>query len=273
MIDHFPGRVSGKLFGLRDQTSGTTGVVVRVHAAGRTIDQAAGRVEQGDRVGHLEADPLKAADLLAKSVPLVRVTGCHLQRRPPHADGPRRAGHPFWDHHAIKYLARPVLHANKVLGWHAGIAEDESSRPAAPSAQETVEILGLHARPLLDDKSADGLVGRGFGVGVGAGVDEEKVCLGRANDEPLLTAQEVVISLAAGLGGGPEKVRAAARFSERLGGDLFASQERPQPALFLLGRAKEVQRLADDAGHDVGAGERSAQHSHLLDGDDLVLPP
>ncbi len=74
------------------------------------VVQCARRVQQGQALGHLEADALEAADLLPEGMPLVRVTGGDLDGSPSHADRPACGGHALGDHHLVEDF-RPAADA------------------------------------------------------------------------------------------------------------------------------------------------------------------
>ena len=271
VVDHLPGGVGGKLFGFRDHAAEAPRFVAGVYGPRGGIYQAAGGVQQDDALGHLEADRLVGADLLAEGFAPVAVAGGNLQGGARHAQGAGGAGHALGDHHLVKDLAGAVLAANQVGSRDAHIAEIHPPRAAAARAHQAVDVLHLHARPALHDEGADRPVRVGL-RSARAGIDQEKVCPLRADDEALLPVQYVIVAIAARRGGSAEEIRPAARLGERLGHGEAAFHRRAQPALFLLGRAKDVERFAHDADQAVQAAQRGAQHAHLFEGDDLIRP-
>src|SRR3989304_366717 len=76
---------------------------------GGGFDQGTGSVEEGDAVGHLEADPLEGADFLAEGLAAVAVAGSDLQGRAGSPHDASRAGHPLRDHHLVEHQGCAVL--------------------------------------------------------------------------------------------------------------------------------------------------------------------
>ena len=105
----------------------------------------------------------------------------------------------------------------------------------------------------------------GRGVGVGSGVDQEKVGPLGAHDEPFLAVEEEMVAAALGHRGGAEKIAAAPRLGEAFGGKTLAGQQRFD-VVFLLGVAAVADDgVADQLGpHPENAGKDVTQGPHLL---------
>ena len=131
-------------------------------------------------------------------------------------------------------------------------------------------MLHFHLGAPLYDERAQGLVGGG--ILLRSRVHQEVVRALSTNDESLLSVQDPVIAFTPRYCCRPEEIGASPRLGQRFRDCQPPLDRRPQPALLLLRRAEDVQRLTDDAHQTVKARKARAQHPDLFQRHDLIRP-
>jgi hypothetical protein len=160
---------------------------------------------------------------------------------------------------------RPLL-AEHVLEGHLDVLEDQLSR-VRPAHPELVEMRrgGEALHLLLDEEGGDPLGSR---LGVGLGVDDERVGVGPVRDPVLRAVQDVAVVPLLGAELHPHHVRTRARLRHGERAHVLARDEAGRYFALLLFRAVQLDLVDAEVGVGaVGQADRGRGAADLLDRD------
>ena len=198
-------------------------------------------------VGEHELDPLEARDRLPKLLTFLDVIQRIRKSALGDAEGLRADAGARAIQHRERDLETRALFAQTIRGRHLHFLENDLRGGRAADAELVLELFDLPRAGLsLQHKCGDAAV---IGRGIRLRKYDEGAGDAAMRDELLGAVEHVIVAVLDGASPHRSRIRSAARFRQRIGGDPFARSERRAQSLLLLLGSRDENRIGTQCLH------------------------
>jgi len=232
-LDSLKSDLGSSLSSGEDDTSAVlTRDLTGIHSASDGVDVGAVGLERGVHVSHLALHELEVADGLTELLAVTHVRESNIHSSLHDTEGTRSKNETLRIEAGHEDLGTLTLLTEDVLSGDLAVLEDElGGVGAAHTELIKVGAVGETLHAALDDEGGDTL---GASVGVGLGVHNEGVGVGTVSDPHLVTVEDVLVTLLAGVETKGNDIGTGVGLRHSEGTDLMAGDE-VREVLSLLG--------------------------------------